>query len=293
MATEARLIVDCRCQTGEGVLWNHLRQEIFWFDIPGKILYSARPDGSEVKARPLDWMGSAAGIVDRDTLVVAAQGGIFRYDLATEGKTRLVELEPDLPGNRSNDGRVNPAGGLWIGTMAHAEGAGLYSGSVYQYRSGQLKKLFGDIRIPNATCFSPDGRTAYFTDTPNKIIMKRPIDPSTGEPMGFWSVFADTHDDPGSPDGAVIDSEGFLWCARWGGHRVIRYTPDGRIDREIMVAASQVACPGFGGSDLKTLYIATARKNLDAAALEKEPAAGGLFAIEVDVAGQQERLIRA
>ena len=114
MATEARLIVDCRCQTGEGVLWNHLRQEIFWFDIPGKILYSARPDGSEVKARPLDWMGSAAGIVDRDTLVVAAQGGIFRYDLATEGKTRLVELEPDLPRVRGFAGELNQIWGNLI-----------------------------------------------------------------------------------------------------------------------------------------------------------------------------------
>jgi sugar lactone lactonase YvrE len=292
MTPEARLIVDCRCGTGEGVIWHHLRQEVFWFDIPGKMLYSAKPDGSGVKARPWDRMPSAAGIIDRDTLVVAAQGGIFRYDLTTDSKTLLVPLELELPGNRSNDGRVNPAGGLWIGTMAHAEEGGVYSGSVYQYRAGALKKLFSDIRIPNSTCFSPDGRTAYFTDTPNKIIMKRPIDPATGEPAGLWSVFAETGDDPGAPDGAVIDSEGFLGSARGGGHRVIRYAPDGHKDREIMVPASQVACPGFGGPDLKTLYITTARKNLDAAALAKEPAAGGLFAIEVDVAGQPETLVQ-
>jgi sugar lactone lactonase YvrE len=293
MTLEARLIVVCRGGTGAGVFWHHLREEVFWFDIPGKMLYSAKPDGSDVKARSWDRMPSAAGIIGRDTLVVAAQGGIFRYDLATDGKTLLAPLEPDLPGNRSNDGRVNPAGGLWIGTMAHGEEGGVYSGSVYQYRAGALKKLFGDIRIPNSTCFSPDGRTAYFADTPNKIIMKRPIDPASGEPAGFWSVFAETGDDPGAPDGAVIDSEGFLWSARWGGHRVIRYAPDGRKDREIMVPASQVACPGFGGPGLKTLYITTARKNLDAAALAKEPAAGGLFAIEVDVVGQQETLIKA
>jgi sugar lactone lactonase YvrE len=292
MTPEARLIVDCRCGTGEGVFWHYLRQEIFWFDIPGKMLYSAKPDGSGVKARAWDRMASAAGIVDRDTLIVAAQGGIFRYDLATESKTKLVDIEGEHLGNRTNDGRVNPAGGFWIGTMAHGEEGGVYSGSVYQYRAGQLKKLFGDVRIPNSTCFSPDGRTAYFADTPNKIIVKRPIDPATGEPTGFWSVFADTSGDPGAPDGAVIDSEGFLWSARWGGSRVIRYAPDGRKDREIMVPASQVACPGFGGSELRTLYIATARKNLDAAALEKEPNAGGLFAIEVDVAGQQETLVK-
>ena len=277
MTESAALFIDSRCRLGEGPMWNQLRQQLFWFDILEKTLFAADTDGKIVGKWTFDRFTSAAGIVDRDTLVVAQAGGFAKLDLATGKTTTFASFEADLPDNRSNDGRVNPAGGLWIGTMAHGEEGGVYSGSVYQYRAGKLKRLFGDIRIPNATCFSPDGRTAYFTDTPNKIIMKRPIDPSTGEPMGFWSVFADTHDDPGSPDGAVIDSEGFLWCARWGGNRVIRYTPDGRIDREIMVAASQVACPGFGGSDLKTLYIATARKNLDAAALEKEPAAGGFL----------------
>ncbi|HVW93793.1 MAG TPA: SMP-30/gluconolactonase/LRE family protein [Devosia sp.] len=287
--TEARLFVDCRCQLAEGPFWHHLRQQLFWFDILGKTLYAAMPDGGIAGRWTFDRMASAAGIIDRDSLVIAAQGEIFRFDLETGARTTLARLEPELPGNRSNDGRVNPAGGLWIGTMDHDEV--LYSGSVHQFRSGVLKRLFGDVRIPNATCFSPDGRTAYFTDTATKIILKRPIDPASGEPTGFWRVFADTHGQPGAPDGAVVDSEGYLWNARWGGNRVIRYTPDGRVDREIMLPVSQVTCPAFGGPDLRTLYIATAAKKLTAEQLAREPHAGSIFAVEVDVSGQRETLI--
>jgi sugar lactone lactonase YvrE len=122
--------------------------------------------------------------------------------------------------------------------------------------------------------------------------MQRPIDPDTGEPAGFWSVFADTSGDPGAPDGAVVDAEGFLWSARWGGSRVIRYAPDGRVDREVLLPVSQVTCPAFGGPDLRTLYITSASKTLTPEQLAREPHAGSVFAIELDVAGQRETLLR-
>ena len=290
MTEQAKLFIDSRCKLGEGPFWHPLRQQFFWFDILAKTLFAANEDGGSAGQWTFDKMVSAAGVIDKDTLAVAGQGTIFKLDLASDEISSLVALEADLPGNRSNDGRVNPAGGLWIGTMEHAEQ--LYSGSVYQFRGGALKKLFGDIRIPNSTCFSPDGRTAYFTDTPNRIIMKRDIDPATGEPIGFWSVFADTSAHPGAPDGSVVDSQGYLWSARWGGSRVIRYAPDGLIDREIMVPASQITCPAFGGPDLKTLYLTSANKNLSAAALASEPHAGSVFSIRVDVAGQPEPLLK-
>lgn len=290
MSLQANLFVDYRSPLGEGPFWHHLRGEIFWFDIIGKTLYAAHTDGSAAGKWVFDRMASAAGIIDQDHLAIAAEGEIFRLELSTGRRTPLVPLEANIAGNRSNDGRVNRAGGLWIGTMAHDEVA--YSGSVYQFREGALKRLFGDIRIPNATCFSPDGRTAYFTDTPNKIIMQRPVDPASGEPDGYWSVFADTAGDPGAPDGAVTDAEGFVWCARWGGSRVIRYAPDGRIDREVLLPVSQVTCPAFGGPDLTTLYITSAAKNLSPAQLAREPHAGSLFAVDVGIAGLPETLLK-
>lgn len=291
MSSAAQLFIDSRNQLGEGPFWHHLRQELFWFDILEQTLNAARPDGSLAGQWRFGRMVSAAGILDRDRLVIAGEGWIERFDLTSGASVRLVDLEADMPGNRSNDGRVNPAGGLWIGTMAKDQMH--YSGSLYQYRDGALKKFAGDIKVPNSTCFSPDGATAYFTDTPNKIILQRPIDPATGEPTGFWSVFADTASEPGSPDGSVIDSEGYLWNARWGGGRVIRYAPDGKVDREVHLPVSQVTCPAFGGADLTTLYITSARVGLDAAALAREPLAGGVFAIDAGTAGCAETLIRA
>jgi len=285
----AALFIDSRCRLGEGPMWNQLRQQLFWFDILEKTLFAADTDGKIVGKWTFDRFTSAAGIVDRDTLVVAQAGGFAKLDLTTGKTTTFASFEADLPDNRSNDGRVNPAGGFWVGTMDHGEVP--YSGSVYQWRAGQLKKLFTDIRIPNSTCFSPDGSIAYFTDTPNKIIMQRKIDPKTGEPAGFWTVFADTSNIPGAPDGSVVDSEGYLWSARWGGHRVVRFSPAGKVDREIMVDATQVSCPAFGGPDLKTLYLTTASKTLSAEQLAREPHAGSVFKIDVGVAGLAETLV--
>jgi len=290
MSVTADLFIDSKSRLGEGPFWHPARAQFFWFDILEKTLFAADTAGKLAAKWTFPTFPSAAGVVDRDTLVIARAGAIEKLDLASGKTTPLVGIETDLPGNRTNDGRVNKAGGLWIGTMEHEED--LYSGSVYQYRNGSLKKLFGDIRVPNSTCFSPDGKTAYFTDTPNKIIMKRPIDPSTGEPSGYWSVFADTAAQPGAPDGSVVDAEGFLWNARWGGNRVIRYAPDGRVDREVMLPVSQVTCPCFGGADLTTLYITSASKTLSAAQLAKEPHAGSVFAIDAGIAGQAETTIR-
>lgn len=289
MSNEAQLFFDGRCRLGEGPLWHPLRQQLFWFDILEKTLFAATADGVLAGRWTFPRYASAASMIDKDTLAVAMAGAVIRLDLTTGAQTTLVTFEAELPNNRTNDGRANPAGGLWFGTMDFSEEP--YSGSLYQFRKGVLKQLGADIRIPNATCFSPDGRIAYFTDTPNKIIMKRPIDPATGEPTGFWTVFRDTSGDPGFPDGAVIDSEGFMWCARWGGGRVIRYAPDGSVDREVRFPVSQTSCPAFGGADLKTLYVTSASKTLSREQLAREPHAGSVYAVEVDVAGQREPIL--
>ena len=290
MNATAELFIDSKCRLGEGPFWHPGRRQFFWFDILEKTLFAADRGGKIAANWTFPTFPSAAGIVDESTLVIARAGAIEKLDLVSGKTTPLVAIEADMPGNRTNDGRVNEAGGLWIGTMEHEEIH--YAGSLYQFRAGILKKLGADIRVPNSTCFSPDGRIAYFTDTPNKIIMQRPIDPASGEPTGFWSVFANTADQPGAPDGSVVDAEGYLWNARWGGHRVIRYAPDGRVDREVMLPVSQVTCPCFGGADLKTLYITSASKTLSTEQLAREPHAGSVFAIAVDVAGQPETTIR-
>jgi sugar lactone lactonase YvrE len=287
MTQTARLIFDCKCQLGEGPIWHPGRQQLFFFDINEQILNAVNANGELVDQWLFNETMAAAGIVDDDTLVLFSEFGLKGFQISTGGIAPVHAIEADNNRTRSNDSRVHPSGAFWLGTMDNTEAEDAI-GALYHFRSGILTKLKSEVRVPNATCFSPDGRTAYWTDTPSKKILKVETDPSTGMPAGEWSIFADVSDGRGYPDGAVVDSEGFLWNAKWGGGCVVRHAPDGSVDRMIEVPVSQVTCPAFGGADLKTLFITTAAKNLSVEQLAAEKVAGGLFAIDADVAGQSE-----
>ena len=291
MNARAELFVDSRCELGEGPFWHPLLHRLFWFDILNQTLFSADSDGRLVDRFTFKQLPSAAAVIDRESLAIATAGAILRLDLASDTTSVLVPLEEALPGNRTNDGRVNPAGGFWIGTMSQRGGQDRGAGSVYQYRAGELTTVLEDVTIPNSICFSPDGGTAYFADTMTDTIRRCAIDPATGLPAGEWSDFAKTTG-RGAPDGSVVDSEGYLWNARWGGSSAVRHAPDGSVDRIIELPVSQVTCPAFGGEDLKTLYITSARENMTPEQLEREPLAGSIFAIRVDVPGQPEPLLK-
>lgn len=287
MNQTAQLILDCKCQLGEGPLWHPGRQQLFFFDINEQTLIAVDAKGEIANQWLFNETMAAAAIADDETLVLFGEFGLKGFQISTGGLAPLSAVEADNPKTRSNDSRVHPSGAFWLGTMDKTENEGPI-GALYHYRSGVLTQLKSGLRVPNATCFSPDGRTAYWTDTPTKKILKVQTDPATGMPLGDWSVFADVSDGRGYPDGAVVDSQGYLWNAKWGGSCVVRHAPDGSIDRIIEVPVSQVTCPAFGGADLKTLFITTAAKNLSAQQLASEKIAGGLFAIDLDVAGQPE-----
>jgi sugar lactone lactonase YvrE len=284
MNLSAELFIDSKCTLAEGPIWHPAREELLWFDIHERTLYRANASGSVLQTYQFEGKASAAAVIDRDNVLVTSVGALLRLNLATGRTDYVMPLETERPGNRPNDSRVNPAGGFWIGTMADAEDGP--KGSVYQYRAGKLEKLFGNITVTNSICFSPDGRTAYFSDTPTDKILKRAIDPATGLPVGDWSVFADIAGHRGHPDGSVVDAEGYLWNARWGGSCVVRNAPDGSIDRIIELPTAKVTCPAFGGPGLKTLYITTARN--DDVATDGPERGGGIFSIALDVAGPRE-----
>ncbi|KKB78057.1 hypothetical protein VW35_13190 [Devosia soli] len=286
MTETARLLIDSKSELGEGPFWHAARQQLFWFDINEQSLFAANAEGEIEDSWLFNETVTAAAIVDEHNLVLATENGLIEFDLNVGGINRLIDIERDNEANRSNDCRVHPSGAFWIGTMVKEEGP--KEGSVYHYRAGQLTKIIENVAIPNAICFSPDGRMAYFTDTPTKKILKCALDPETGLPAGEWELFADVSEGRGYPDGAVVDSEGYLWNAKWGGSCVVRHALDGSIDRIIEVPVSQVTCPAFGGKDLKTLFITTAAKTLSAEQLAEEEVAGGVFAIDLDVAGQSE-----
>lgn len=274
---------DRRCALGEGPLWHPERGQLFWFDILGKRLMS-REGG-----RPLEWQFdehvSAAGWIDRDTLLIASETAILRFEIGAGKSDLLAPLEADNPGTRSNDGRADPWGGFWIGTMGKNAEPG--AGAIYRFWRGRIEPLFDALTIPNAICFSPDRRHAYFTDTVSHRIMRQPLD-GEGWPQGAAETFVDLSAEGLNPDGAVVDAEGCLWNAQWGASRVARYSPQGGFLSAIGAPASQTSCPAFGGADMAQLFVTTATQGLGSARSDD----GRVLTVATTTRGQREHAVK-
>ena len=279
------MIFDDRpCTLGEGPLWHPERGQLFWFDIVAGRMLSRTADG------PLAWqfpeMVSAAGWIDRDTLLIASETALFRFDLAHGTRTDLCALEADNPRTRSNDGRADPQGGFWIGTMGKSAEPGL--GAIWRWYRGALRRLYPGITITNAICFSPDGLTAHFTDTVTARVMRVALD-AEGWPKGEPECFIDLATEGLNPDGAVIDAQGVMWLAEWGAARVSAYAPDGTRLRHVAFDAPHTSCPAFGPDG--TLYCTTALQGMDATARARWPHAGKTLAAPAVARGQTEHRV--
>ncbi len=274
------------CGLGEGPLWHPERGQLYWFDITASRMLTISDAGPE------EWhfpdMVSAAGWVDRDQLLVAGERGLFLFNLATGASKPVMRLEADNPVTRSNDGRADPQGGFWIGTMGKQLEKG--AGAIYRYYRGELRRLFAQITITNAICFSPDGRTAHFTDTVTGRVMRVALD-AQGWPVGEPQLYLDLAPEGLNPDGAVIDAEGRMWLAEWGAARVAAYAPDGARVQVVSFPAPHCSCPAFGGADLTTLFCTTALQGMDDAARAAFPQAGMTFAAAGVARGQAEHRV--
>ncbi len=274
---------DTICALGEGPLWHPNRKQLFWFDIIGKKLLTRTKAGEQVWS--FDDHVSAAGWVDDRQLLIASERELFTFDVDKGTRTHVAPLDADNPVTRSNDGRADPQGGFWIGTMG--KGHEPRAGAIYRYYRGEVRKLVDEVTVSNAICFSPDGAHAYYTDTVRQRLMRTELD-ADGWPTGDAKVFIDLREDGLFPDGAVVDSTGHLWNAQWGASRVACYAPDGTFVRAVTVPATQSSCPCFGGHDLATLYVTTAAVDLDSAT---DPKAGMTFVQKMDIKGQAEHRV--
>ena len=290
MKDEADLFIDNRLSLGEGPIWHPGRDEFIWFDINAGRMFRSDHKGKLAGTVHFDQPTSAAAIIDNRRLAIVTCGALLLFDIETGDRQTIVALEADKPGNRPNDSRVDPAGGFWIGTMGRKAEPG--AGAYYHFRAGNLQTLYQGINIPNSTCFSPDGRTAYFAGLRQLAIKKVEIDTATGVPIGEPKVFVDFPQGGAEPDGSVVDAEGFLWNAEYGGGRVVRYSPEGKIDRVVKLPVSQVTCPCLGGPDFRTMFITTAHQGMNDAQRAAEPLAGSCFVVEVDVPGLPESTLR-
>jgi len=278
---------DTPCKLGEGPLWHPTRQQFFWFDIQGQQLLTRVQDTTT--AWDFDETLSAAAWVDNDRLLLATESAFELFSIDS-GETEFVApLESDNAMTRSNDGRADPYGGFWIGTMGKS--AERKAGAIYRYYRGEVRKLFPNISIPNAICFSPDGTYAYFTDSAVGNIMRQALDDRDGWPSGEPEIFIPAGVPLATPDGAVVDADGNLWNAEWGGWRVACYSPTGEFLKDIKLNAAHTTCPAFGGADLTTLFCTSATENVSPDNLAQSDDHGKTFAVDNAAKGQAEHQV--
>ena len=287
----ATLAVSARCALGEGATWCARTGRFYWTDIEGACLNRFDPSTGEHTSWPMpERLATFALCADPDYLLLGLATRLAFFDPTTLEIRPIVDVEPGLP-TRLNDGRCDRQGRFVFGTKyegADTEVAGGF------YRLGHdlsLERLpLPTPAISNSIGFSPDGATMYFCDSPSREILA--CDYGADGTVGNVRLFARLTDPDGVPDGSTVDAQGGLWNAQWGGGRVVRYGPDGVETERVGVPVSQPSCVALGGPDLSTLYITTARVELDAAALATQAEAGGIFVASSERRGLPESLFQ-
>jgi sugar lactone lactonase YvrE len=270
---------------GESPIWCERAARLYWVDSRGPTLHSYDwHDGRHHRASLPEVVGSIA-LCASGGLLAAMRSGIYRCGEDGTVGARIAAPEPDKPANRFNDGRCDRRGRFWSGTMNdHARAP---TGSLYRLGTDLVcTAMRHDIIVPNSIAWSPDDRRMYFADTYRAHILAFDYDADAGA-ITNQRVFASCPG-PGRPDGSAVDADGCLWNAEYGGGRVVRYRPDGTIDRAIGLPVSQPTCCAFGGPALDHLFVTTATQRLDDAALAAQPLAGGLFVVRPGVSGLPE-----
>jgi sugar lactone lactonase YvrE len=269
---------------GEGPVWDARLRRLWWVDIKGGRVEWLEPEtGDNGECEIAGQVSAVAPRAVGPGLVAIRKGEVGVLDPSTGAFDRRLALEPERPGNRANDGVVDLAGRLWFGTMD--DGETQCSGAVYRLDADwRCTRVLDGLGISNTLTCSPDGATLYVADSKAGTIDTLAIDPATGDP-GERSAFVNLSGEPFAPDGSAVDAEGYLWNAQWGAARIVRYAPDGSEDRVVPMPVDQPTSCAFGGPDLSTLYITTARVGLSEKDLARQPLAGSLLSIRPGVRG--------
>jgi xylono-1,5-lactonase len=279
---EAQQACAVGAQLGEGPLWIERDRTLRFVDIKGKRVYRYDPATADLKHATAPEQPGFVVPVRGGGFLAGLKNGLHRFDDHRGTFTKLKEVEPQLPGNRLNDGAVGPDGALWFGSMDDGEEA--LSGALYRMAPGAAPvSLDKGYCITNGPAFSPDGRTFYHTDTLKRVVYAFDVSPQ--HTLSNKRPFVTIKDGEGHPDGSVVDSEGCLWVALFGGWGVRRYSPKGELLNVVRFPCANVTKIAFGGADLRTAYATTAWKGLSADERNQQPHAGDLFAFRTDIPG--------
>jgi sugar lactone lactonase YvrE len=285
--SKVRCVVPSQNELGETPLWCPRTNAVWWLDIERPKLQSFDPSTGRRRSFSFScaFLGSLA-LRRSGGFLLALDLGLHAFDPATGELAHFCDVETARWNNRLNDGRCDTRGRFWVGTMD--VGLKAPTGALYSVDAEKtVTRHEQGVIVSNSIALSPDQRTLYFSDTRRFTMWAFALDPELGV-LSNRRVFVDHTATGDRPDGACVDEEGCVWVAMFTGSRIARYRPNGLLDRTIPVPVTNPTCVCFGGSDLSTLYITSARKFLSPAQLTAEPLAGALLAIEPGVRGIPE-----
>jgi sugar lactone lactonase YvrE len=288
--TDIREIHRSGDKLGEVPVWDVAEQALYWVDIENCRLRRLDHRTGRVDEWTFPERIGSFALRQNGGLVCALESGFAFFEPSTGEISWIAKPEAHIARNRFNDGKCDRQGRFWAGTMDDR----LREHTAALYRLDPdltVTRAETGIGISNSLAWSPDETTFYFADTLDRAIYAYDFDRTAGSISGK-RLFASTQDDPGSPDGSTIDAEGFLWNAQWDGWRLVRYAPDGSVDRIVALPVQKPTSCMFGGPDLTTLYVTTAVWDLSGAALAAQPLAGSVLALDVDVPGLPEPRFR-
>ena len=295
MSYEVKHVLAAQATLGECPVWSVKEQVLYFADILAPAIHRFDPVSGEHKVLPMPEDTGCFGLREKGGFIAAMRTGVFLLDQQGNVEKKIAENPTEPAKSRFNDGRVDPLGRFWCGTIWEPRDS--LNGKLCRVNADlNCEVKAGDVLVSNGLAFSPDRKSMFHTDTPNHVLYRYPLDEQTGEITGVREVLR-TFDKPvpdmpygGRPDGAAVDSQGCYWSAQFDGGRVLRLSPKGEILAEIKLPVRWPTMVAFGGKDLKTLFITSSRENRTQDELEQYPFSGDLFAVELDVAGCAEPL---
>lgn len=283
-------LLPLQAELGEAPLWDPATGTLWCIDIIRCRLIAYDWESQITTEWPLPSLGGGLALTADGRLLVATQTGLFFFDRPSGDYAFFVDPEPDVPINRLNEGKVDPQGRFWIGSICTL--GRRPTGSLYRVeRDGRTERVLGNIAVPNCLVWTSDRKRVLFTDSAEKVIWSFAYHAEAGT-LSDRRVFADCSSSPAIPDGGALDQDGFLWNAEFGGGRIIRYDPRGRVDREIALPVTQVNSVAFAGPALDHLVITTSKRLLSPAERAAQPSAGDLFVVRPGVRGLVEPAFR-
>ena len=280
---DIEVLLQPRAAVAEGPVWDERTRRLIWVDIMNNAVHSFEPSSGQDSSVDVGQPVGAAVLRANGGLALAVRDGFALLDADFTNFRMVAQVEVDLPNNRMNDGKCDPLGRFWAGTMQFSPTSA--SGALYRLDPDlRVTRVVGDIMLSNGLDWSPDRRTMYYIDSMSQGIDTFDFDPDSGEISNRQRLIS-IPKDVGLPDGMTVDADGYLWVALHGSGTVRRFAPDGQVDRIIRLPVSHVTCPAFGGPDYSELYITSMTYGLEER-IRNEPLAGSLFRCRPGVRGK-------